>query len=266
MAIHRRRCRRRKELLAESQWPVGNRNVPEVQDMLEGDIKHGVRALLSIEQAVRCRYEDSHGPLTLRLGMTAMVGGTTKVHYILNRLGLVPSYDTIYRIRKKICNEVASHPRGTMRDLPRHVVAIFAVDNLDQTNQHGLTIKGQTVHGLHITAIKAVLQNVNMPIPREIPVCRPNDRRHEKITDANEFVRGFIPGEDDPDINTYVAMFIGAVYRHQHRIATDDPRNAMYISNLLLSLFEEFRNNNETPYADVIDENAGNKSEIHKSI
>lgn len=40
------------------------------------------------------------------------------------------------------------------------------------------------------------------------------------------FMKSVIPG-----INAYVAMFIGAVFRHQDRIATEDEKAAISIKN-----------------------------------
>lgn len=266
LSQHRVKCRRRNLSPPEVHWPVGNKNVPVFEEMNEADLKRGLRVLMNIEHAVRCRYKGSEGPISLLLGMSAFVEGTTKLQYVMNRLGLVPSYEAVDMIRRRLCDDVSSNPNGTMRNLPCHDLAVFSVDNLDQSNMHGITVKGKTGHGLHVTAIQAILMNVDSPYSSKVPLPDHHARSHERITCAKQFVNGFVPGKDDVDITTYVALFIGAVYRHQHRLATDDERSCLSITKLLLSLFQGYSNNNETRYVDVVNENAANKTAIHKSI
>lgn len=202
----------------------------------------------------------------LFLGIPTFVEGTTKLHYILNRLALAPSYETANRIRGRMFDEVSNHPNGTLRHLPSHNVAVFAVDSLDQSNHHGITVKGSTMHGIHVTEIQAVSVNVNNTICRKLPLPKQFERPHERIFGAKEFLEGFIPFEINPYTTTYVAMFIGSLYRHQDRLATEDTDKAMSITQLLLSLFEEYHIKVETRYVDVIDENAASRSTVHKII
>lgn len=111
---------------------------------------------------------------------------------------------------------------GTMSDIPTHDLAIFSFDNLDQTNQHRLNVKGINKHGLQVIAIQAVLCNVGSPIPHSVKNTSFPPHAHKSLTESERFVESFMPAADDADINAYAAMFIIAVYRHQDRIATDD--------------------------------------------
>lgn len=99
-----------------------------------------------------------------------------------------------------------------MEVIPRHDVAVFSVDNLDQTNLHGLMVKSRGYHCLHITAVQAVLCNGSVPLQRK--VCLPSlcNQQDERITDREAFTDDFVPSKDYVDITEYIAMFIGAVY------------------------------------------------------
>lgn len=266
LRMHKGKCRKRMKMPPEREWPICNICIPEPGDMDDGDLKRAIRVMIRIEQSVRNRYADSHGPLSLLLGMASLVESSTKLHYVMNRLGVTPSYEAVDVVRKKLMAKAEISENGTLAELPQHDMAVFAIDNLDQSNNHGITVKGRTKHGLHITAIQAVLCNVNAPVHRPI-IIRDDDRnRHTKLVDANKFITQLVPVADDPDINAYVAMFIGAVYRYQHRIATDDTNEAMSVTRLLMSLFEGYRNKCDVKYVDVIDDNAARKTAIQKSI
>lgn len=39
---HRIKCRRRRQVPAEQQWPLGNQNLPEEDEMIESDVKRAV--------------------------------------------------------------------------------------------------------------------------------------------------------------------------------------------------------------------------------
>lgn len=139
--------------------------------------------------------------------MSAIVGCTAKVHYILNGMGMSPSYDAVDQIRRRLCHKVMSSEKGTLADLQKNDEAVFAVDNLDQSNHHGLTITGKTVHGMHPTAIQAVMCNVQSTLHRPVRIREEDRQRHMKVVDARQFVDSLVTKEDDADINAYVAFF-----------------------------------------------------------
>lgn len=51
---------------------------------------------------------------------------------------------------------------------------------------------------------------------------------------------------------TFVAMFIGSVYQNQDQIKTQNEQHAIWITNLLFYLFEEYRNLAEIQYVEVV--------------
>lgn len=143
---------------------------------------------------------------------------------------------------------------------------MFSIDNLDKTNRHGITITGKGNHVLHVTEIQAVLCNVKASVPRHVKIPERGQRPHELITDVSKFIDSFVQREDDVDVKTYVALSIGAVYFYQERIAIDEDIQALSIKNVLLSMFKGCRNETELRYVDLINENAADKTAIHKSI
>lgn len=48
----------------------------------------------------------------------------------------------------------------------------------------------------------------------------------------------FVPEDEYPDIIAYIVIFIGAVYRYEHLLATEKAEYTISITQLLLSLFE----------------------------
>lgn len=198
--------------------------------------------------------------------MSAFVEGTKKLNYILNRLGLVPSYEVVDRIRKRLCDEVSRHRKGTLRNLPSHNAAVFAVKVLDHKNHHDEMMKVKTVYGLHFTEIEAVLVHVNNIIAQKVAQPNQSERLHERIFDDVAFVNLFIPGERDLDMETHVGTFIAVLYCHKDRFETDDVNRAMSVTHILLSLFEGYSNENGTRYVHVIKENVPSSSAIRKSI
>lgn len=266
MKRYRRKCRNERELLAEKQWPLCNLAVTPMTAMVESDLKMDIRIMSNVDMLVRTRYKEFHGPIPLLLGMATMMEGTKKLHYMLNRMGVTLSYLAVSDIRSRLCQESMRHENGNFRKLTAHDVSVFSIDNLDQINCHGITVAGRTRHSLHFTAIQSILCNVTNGVPRTVCAPLERTRRHESIKNSTLFVDSFLPAEEDVDINTYAAMFIGAVYRHQERIATDEDSQALSIKNLLLSLFEGYGNENEIRHVGIIDDNTANKTAIHKRI
>lgn len=95
------------------------------------------------------RFQDAYGPVMTLLGMASLVGCTTKMQYILNRLGVIPSHETVNHIRKRIIvmNKVNDMP-ALVNVKPRRL-AVFSIDNLDMSNRHGQALKGRTLHSLN---------------------------------------------------------------------------------------------------------------------
>lgn len=58
-----------KTLPAEMRWLISSENVTDWEDITDEDIRRGSRVLICIEQSVRNKFNDSHGPLFLLLGM-----------------------------------------------------------------------------------------------------------------------------------------------------------------------------------------------------
>lgn len=124
VAKTRAKCQRRALNSAERQWPIGNINIPRVSKMRTSNLKVSIQVLCTIEQIVAGRYKDSCGPISVLLGMTAIVGSTTKVLYILNILGLLPSYETAEPIWSRMHLQFCSRRKGNMEVIPRHEIAV----------------------------------------------------------------------------------------------------------------------------------------------
>lgn len=126
----------------------------------------------------------------------------------------MPSYDTVYKIRKLLSVTALESGKGTLDRLSVRDLALLALDNVDQSNSHGIIVAGRTAHGLHIAAIQAVLCKINSSIP--VPVSNNSEdvQNLKEVVDPQAFVDGFIPPKDDPDIDAYISIFIWAVYRY----------------------------------------------------
>lgn len=73
----------------ENRWLFKYENVPVSHGMNTNELKFAVRVYSNIGHTVRTRYHDCPGPLTLMLGMSNIIGVRTKLHYVMNQLGIV---------------------------------------------------------------------------------------------------------------------------------------------------------------------------------
>lgn len=62
----------------------------------------------------------------------------------------------MHRLKRRIEKENLVNGVPVLRQLKPHRLAVFAVDNIDTTNQHGITVHGKTDHGPHMTGIQGV--------------------------------------------------------------------------------------------------------------
>lgn len=69
-----------------------------------------------------------------------MIGGSPKLHYRLNRLGSVSSYHRPKRVRQRLVAGVESNTWRTVRQFPEHDLYVFSVDNLNQSDRHGVLV------------------------------------------------------------------------------------------------------------------------------
>lgn len=106
--------------------------VPTIGKTKGEDLRRGIRILNNIEEAVFSRYGDSHGPLPLLLGISALVGCSTKLHYVLNMIDMETSYDAVHNIRKGLCANFGHTENGTLAQLRLNKLTDFATENLDQ--------------------------------------------------------------------------------------------------------------------------------------
>lgn len=107
----------------------------------------------SLEQSVNRRYNNAAGLLKKLLGMSTMIGCKNRMQYVMNHLGLIPSYETIDRTQKKLVAAHTEEEHHMLHDVGEHRLAIFSVDNIDTTNKHGILISGNYGHVLHLLAI-----------------------------------------------------------------------------------------------------------------
>lgn len=135
--------------------------------MMGCEMKLTILIISIIDGSVKARYKNCHGTLALLLGSATFIEGSTKLHHILNRMGLTQSYDAVADIRSRLTTESLNREKGNLLNVPTHDISVFSIDNSDQTNFHGLTVTGKGQYGLHSTSTKVVLCNVlnHVPMP-----------------------------------------------------------------------------------------------------
>lgn len=203
--------------------------------------------------------------LTTLLGISSMIGSSTKFHYLLNRIWVMSSYVPWHRRRRNLICQVNSHPLRTMYQLPVHDRCVFRYATLAKLIGTMCWCLVRIFHGIHITEIQAVLCNFNPSVPRPVRMC--DDMwKHEHIKDATKFINSIIPATEYHDITAYVTLFVGVFYCSQNRICTLEEN--MWTSEVMLvcSMFSGFRNDTEIQYVDLIYENAAQERAIHESI
>lgn len=72
------------------------------------------------------------------------------------------SYDAVDKLRKRLCEKVDQTANCILSQFPSHDLVSFAIDSLDQSNKHGLTVIGKSNHCLHFIAIQVMIVNINM--------------------------------------------------------------------------------------------------------
>lgn len=126
---------------------------------------------------------------------------------------MLPSYEALYKIIGLIFHQLAIGGKGARPRLPTQDLAVFAVENLDQFNKNGITVTGKNSNGLKVTSIQAVLWNANEVITWLVRIYH------------GVYLRGtssFVSGEEDPNISTYLVMFIGDICQQKGLIVTDN--------------------------------------------
>lgn len=96
---HRRRCQIWRNIPSEAHWPFYNCTIPSMSDINESELRIAMCCMNAIEKAARNVSRLGRGTHTTLLGISAMIGGSTKLQYVLNRLGVVCSYDTLNGLR-----------------------------------------------------------------------------------------------------------------------------------------------------------------------
>lgn len=236
-------------------WPLSNKNVPRMEELSSKDIMFVLGVYSSIERLVKATHRDFAGPITALMGMAAIVGCNVKMQHILNRLGLVASYDSVDRIRKKIIERGRINGVNVLTYEFEHTLAIISVDNMDKSNRNGLLVSGLSSFGLHLTALQVVYSVTKGTIRRPIGRWDSDGSKHFQITNGKSFIDAHIPAKYDVDVVNYVKLVIGAVYVHQERLCIDDERNAISFTRLIMLVFEGFNHRTETVYRDVLDMN-----------
>lgn len=67
----------------------------------------------------------------------------------------------------------------------------------------------------------------------------------KSIINQEKFIYVFVQAHDDVDITTCVSIFMETAYRQQAGLATEKGSNVLPVRNLVISMFEGFRNRNE---------------------
>lgn len=113
---HRARFSQNGHKFPELVWPLSNHKVTFLDDSsaVAGCDRHSlirIRVLCSIENVARNRCNGVMGPLTMMLGMSCLLGCNVRLQYVLNKLGIAPSYDTVYLLRKRLIRETLEEPK-----------------------------------------------------------------------------------------------------------------------------------------------------------
>lgn len=266
MERHRRRARLYELQSVYEIWPLSNKEVPAVQIMRDEHLRFSVRVCYHIEQTVLIKHVNAQGAFTTLIGMACMIGCRTKLHYVLNRIGVSPSYDQMHRLKNRLASENIANGKPILTNLKPHRLAIFAVDNIDTTNRHGIVVHGRTEHGLHMTGIQAVFSLLT-DTDQQVAINESEMiRKRDGLTDSTAFIDSHVPRKDDVDIGVYVRIVIGAIYHYQHRLCTDDLSEALSITKLLLSMFKGYNNVTDIRYADVMNINTGSRGSVDEAV
>lgn len=79
-----------------------------------------------------------------------------------------------------------------------------------------------------------------------------------------EFVTAVVLDVDDRGITTYLELVVGARYRYQHRLNTDDQSESVSLVHLMMSMFHGERNPCDVRYVDVMETLVVQKTTMHK--
>lgn len=138
-------------------WTLRNRTVPFLQKLGTNELRFAIKVYCSIEHNVNWLFNNGPGPVITMLGMSTMTRCKSRMHFVMNLLGLIPLYKSMDRIRKKLITKNMDGGRNLFENFTENSLAILSVDNLDTTDQHGLIISVSQSYGLHLTAIQAAI-------------------------------------------------------------------------------------------------------------
>lgn len=161
------------------------------------------------------------------------------MHYIANRLGSTLSYDTVMKITSLIVREYTRTGRTVLSNVQQLSIAVFSVGNMGTSNHHGLVVDDKTSFGMHLAEIKSVLCIKPYDVTRDLRICDSGLQRHTIINDTKIFIEIQIPGADDVDVTTYVTLFIGAIYRFQHKVATINEKTTYMLTEYLCKCLKD---------------------------
>lgn len=207
---------RRKAILLDVQsvydvWTLSNRKVPPIENMCDGDMRFDIGVCNQIERTVLVKHVNAQGPLTTFVGMACMVGCRTKLHYVLNRRGMAPSYEQLHRLKKVLVSEHIVVGKPVISGLKPHRLCVFAVDNIDTTNRHGIVVNGRTGHGMHMTGIKDVI-SLKLDGDKGVAYVEGEvERKRDTVNDNMKFIDSHIPKKDDVDFGVYARIVIGEI-------------------------------------------------------
>lgn len=181
MKAYRRRAHKIGVTKVDQMWPFLNARVYDLSTVESSELKFIIFIYSRIKTLVSTGFGDCSSPLNILLGMSAVVGASTKMHHVMSRMNIILSYDTMFalgeNVRDKGMRERALHGlTGTA-----HRLAIFSIDNLDTNNRHGILVSRKSHTGLHITAVEAVLSAMKYNGSDEILVEDGDRRRLENI-------------------------------------------------------------------------------------
>lgn len=179
------RCKQNVHHIPERQWTLCNNSILSYVDITDEDLRLSLSALATIEHTTTCSYQGCWGPLTILTVVAAVIGLSTKMHYVLNRTGSVHSFDGIGRIRCLVSKKVQKEQNRALSWPPSHDVGVFSIDNLYRSDNYGLSISGRDgrdSHGLQIIIAKqGVFTNVRAPKQKFMKVTETDLERNHMV-------------------------------------------------------------------------------------
>lgn len=81
--------------------------------------------------------------------------------------------------------------------------------------------------------VQGVFINMNTVIKKHVRLGAHERKLHLPLVNAKDFVDKFISHGEVLEITTYAELFVGVIYCHQYKVATDDESYAVSVKSLV---------------------------------